>query len=176
MIVYRYISRKSAQRGIRTLTAAIAATLLIAGCGGQEPQPTPAEHKDSAYINAETPGVLSFESGDCFNDVAINEALGEEELNTVQCPGAQNEVFTYSRLDGDLWNETEVLAMADEQCRGVFEANYGSVEDTAYRVYGVPPTETTWANGDRDVMCVIYQPGASFEVDPLAELIQISGG
>ncbi len=64
--------------------------------------------KGPHFIDVETPGVLTFENGDCFHDPAINEAMGEPRLNTVGCVGAENEVFTFVTLNDGPWDGARV--------------------------------------------------------------------
>ncbi|PZR52136.1 hypothetical protein DNL40_13040 [Xylanimonas oleitrophica] len=136
--------------------------------------PSPAEHKDATFLDAEHPGVRGFENGDCFEDPLIARARGEELLATVECVGAQNEVITFVSLD-DLpgWDQAAVEREADARCAAEIHETFPAAHGAGYRVYGVPPSPGTWAGGDRDVMCVVYRPGESFETEPL---IGMSGG
>jgi len=147
------------------------AVVLRPGAG-----PAPLAHKDAAFLDAEHPGVLGFENGDCFEDPEVAAARGEEMLVTVECVGAQNEVVLFVALDdAPAWDEAAVLDAADARCATTVADALGDVERAGYAVYGVPPTARTWADGDRDVMCVLYRPGESFDVEPLADVAAAQG-
>jgi hypothetical protein len=150
---------------IRSAAAIALLVVCLAGCASSAP--TPATTKDAAFFDADYPGVFSFENGDCFHDPAINEAAGEPLLNTVECEGAENEVISYVRLGDGAWDRDRIAEEATSGCREDFERLFGT--ESRYDAFPVLPSETTWTdNGDRDAMCVVYQPGSSFEVDPLS--------
>lgn len=70
--------------------------------------------------------MLTFENGDCFHDPAINEAMGEPQLNTVGCVGAENEVFTFMTLEEQRWDRTAIADEAVAGCERAFRDLWGS--------------------------------------------------
>ncbi len=149
---------------------------LVAGVLALRPTPSaapgPLVLKDATFLDAEHPGVLGFENGDCFEDPEIAAARGEDMLVTVECVGAQNEVVQFVGLsDLTTWDQEAVRTAADERCTTAVAESLGDVAPAGYAVYGVPPTAQTWSDGDRDVMCVLYRPGESFTVEPLADVV-----
>lgn len=147
--------------------AALAVVLVLVLTGGSAAERV-APTKDATYLNADSPGVLSFENGDCFRDVDINEAMGEPALNTVGCVGAENEVYGFAKLDDGPWDVERVRRTATERCERL-AAEVWTVEQRAdLRFYPAPPSEESWtARGDRDAMCVVYSPDGSFTADPV---------
>lgn len=147
------------------LAALAVALVLILTAGSSERVPPT---KDAGYLNADSPGVLSFENGDCFHDVDINEAMGEPALNTVGCIGAENEVYGFAKLDDGPWDVERVRRTATERCEQL-AAEVWTVEQRAdLRFYPVPPSPGSWtARQDRDAMCVVYSPTGSFTADPV---------
>lgn len=148
----------AAPAGLATIAGLL---LVLAGCA---PEPVV---KDSAFIDAETPGVLGFENGDCFLDPADNAALGEERLTATECLGATNQVFAFAALPDGRWAQDRVSAEGTAACGEVFDELWGKADETELDFYAVLPTESTWSDADRDVMCVVYSAEGPFELDPL---------
>ncbi|WP_188754432.1 hypothetical protein [Microbacterium album] len=146
-------------RIVRTLPAL--ALVLLAGCTSQ-----PAV-KDASFINVDTPGVLGFENGDCFLDLEENRALGEEMLTTTECVGASNQVYTFVELSDGPWDEERVAEEATALCEEGFDELWGKPGESDLAFYPAPPSERSWAEGDRDAMCVVYSLEGRFTVDPL---------
>lgn len=103
--------------------------------------------------------VDQIEVGMCFDD---QEAAEVEHLPEVPCDQPhENEVFHVYDVDGDEHPGQEALTAGAEQvCRGEpFTAYVGQpVDQTRFEVYQILPTEDSWARGDREVVCVLYDP------------------
>lgn len=155
---------------IVTVTVVLAATLIATG---EDTTPAVAATvvKDAQFIDADEPGVLTFENGDCFRDPAINEAMGEPQLNTVGCVGAENEVFTFMTLEERRWDRAVIADEAVAGCERAFRDLWGEPGSGTHRldVYPVLPTERSWTqDGDRSAMCVVYSRLGEFKIDPIA--------
>ncbi|MDO8208797.1 hypothetical protein [Conexibacter sp. CPCC 206217] len=169
--------------------AAIAIVLLLAACGGDEhgsaarttaafatTAGTPIV-KDEHFLNADDPGVLTFENGDCFRDPATNEALGEAELNSVECVGAQNEVYTFETLPDGPWDAAAVARAGWRQCGRAFGELWGPRASSPFSYYPALPTRRSWnEDRDRSAMCVVYSPQGRLRADPIEARGQTSGG
>lgn len=118
------------------------ALLLTAACGGSG-TPTP-----------------TIQVGECFDDAEGEEI---EEFDTVDCAEEhQNEVFfVYDVEDADEFPGADALNESGVQrCTGEPFAEYvGEPYDTSrFEVFTVVPTEESWSNGDREVICALYDP------------------
>lgn len=116
--------------------------LVVAGCGGG---------------SGATPTI---EAGECFDD-AEDEQI--EDFDTVDCDDDhQNEVFfVYDTDDADDFPGTEVLHETGmERCTGEPFAEYvgETYEESRFEVFTVVPSEESWGNGDREVVCALYDP------------------
>ena len=116
--------------------------LLLAACGGG---------------SGATPTI---EAGQCFDDA---EGAEIDDFDTVGCDEAhQNEVFfVYDADDADEFPGTEALHEAgmDRCTREPFDEYVGeSYEDSKFEVFTVVPSEESWGNGDREVVCALYDP------------------
>jgi len=97
-----------------------------------------------------------FEAGECTND-SLSGDIGE--IETVDCDEEHTaEAIGQFDLEGDDFpGDDEVSAEATERCQGdIFEDYVGHDYPTSiYLVSTINPTEETWDNGDRTVICVI---------------------
>ncbi|MDQ7903007.1 hypothetical protein RB614_00545 [Phytohabitans sp. ZYX-F-186] len=114
--------------------------------------------KDDTFLDAETPGVLNIEAGECFDDPEYDVAFdGVIVLYRPCVEGAQNQSYGFIRApDGD-WDEPSLRAYAWDGCRRA-QARRWPAGDPGVALYPVLPTRETWADGDRTVMCVRYRP------------------
>ncbi|RIJ76528.1 hypothetical protein D1871_11705 [Nakamurella silvestris] len=152
-------------------TAAAAALLWVwvgSGGGDDTAATTVPVVKDAQFLNVDHPGVLGFENGDCFLDPADSKASGEEGLTSVECIGAQNQVYVFHTLTDGSWDPARITAEATEGCREPFEGIWGTSAASPYRYYPVLPTERSWTEeADRSAMCVVYHVDGTFLIDPV---------
>jgi len=114
--------------------------------------------KDDGFINAQTPGVLNIEAGECFDDPAYDVVFAGVIVNYRPCvEGAQNQSYGFLRMPDAAWDEAAVRAYGWDGCRRA-QARRWPAGDPGVALYPVLPTPETWADGDRTVMCVRYRP------------------
>ena len=116
--------------------------LLLAACGGG---------------SGATPTI---EAGQCFDD-AEDEQI--DDFDTVDCDDEhQNEAFfVYEADDADEFPGTDALHETGMgRCTGEPFAEYvGEPYDSSkFEVFTVVPSEESWGNGDREVVCALYDP------------------
>lgn len=161
---------------VALLLAAVVVVAVVAASafsGGDEP-PAATAVKGPQFIDADEPGVLTFENGDCFRDPARNRADGEQILNTVECVGADNEVFTFLTLDDGAWDAAAVERDGVAGCTRAFRQLWGAPGSGPGRLDAFPvlPTQRSWTqDADRNVMCVVYSRLGAFTVDPINQVI-----
>lgn len=142
-------------RSILALTF-VATSLALSGCsllGGSEsatdPQPSATENSN----------VFTIQVGDCLNDGGSDGEVSE--VPTVPCSEPHDsEAYASITMDDD---EFPGQQAAEEQarldCAAAFDDFVGldyqsSTFDPAYYF----PTKTSWANGDREILCLIVDP------------------
>ncbi|MBB4661255.1 hypothetical protein [Conexibacter arvalis] len=155
------------------LVLIVAGAVAVAAVGGDDAPATVV--KDAHFIDADEPGVLTFENGDCFRDPEKNRAHGEEILNTVECVGADNEVFAFLTLPDGPWDAAAVEREGVAGCERAFGELWGEPGSGPARldVYPVLPTERSWTgDGDRNVMCVVWSHLGEFTADPISQRAQ----
>lgn len=142
----------------RTLVALAlgAASLTLAGCSllgnvGNDTQ-APSGEGDST-------DVFTLEVGDCLNDAGVEGEVSE--VPTVPCsePHDSEAYASILMADGDFPGDDVVDDQAVSDCTTEFDAFVGldyqtSALDFAYYF----PTEASWEQGDREILCLIYDP------------------
>lgn len=110
----------------------------------------------SASGEGEATSVFDLEEGDCFG------AAGEqvETVNVVDCEDPHiYEVYAlvdYESDDQAYPGAEDVSAYADEQCEASFEDFVGiEYESSRWYITSVTPSEETWADGDREIVCTL---------------------
>ena len=100
------------------------------------------------------------EIGTCLSSADL-ESLEVDSLNPIECTSAHDlEVFAKEDLpDGDFPGEDAIFAAADGLCEDAFADYVGtdyweSELDFTY----LYPIESSWAVGDREILCMIYSP------------------
>lgn len=105
----------------------------------------------------------TLDAGTCFNE-SLAEANGEVRhlLTKVRCEQPHDgEVFLASQLAGApealFAGDREVGRVAGVTCLSAFEPYVGKEYATSrLRIAILRPTESTWAKGDRAVVCTLY--------------------
>ena len=116
----------------------------------------PARDKDDLFITAQTSGILDIEGGECFTDPAYSPGAGEPVVLYVPCAqGADNQVYGFVHAADGAYDRDRLASFAWDRC-GRGHAAYWP--ESTLDFYPVLPTAETWADGDRDVMCVVYDP------------------
>lgn len=155
-------------RPLTRLTVALGAASAIAalaGCsllgGGELGSGPSAERDESGQVveGAEGADVFTLQVGDCLNDADAADTVSE--VPVVPCAEPHDsEIYASVILGGDTFPGTDaVLAEGDDQCGTEFDAFIGipyveSIYDFSYYF----PTESSWERGDREILCVIFDP------------------
>jgi hypothetical protein len=166
------------------------AVAAIAGCDAATEEPTPSaatsvrasvaptvEPSEAPSASAEQleTSVLDLEVGDCFS-------VESEELTSVGVVGcdAAHEYEVFAVLEHDAGadapypGEPELLEHADTVCQPSFEAFVGRDYQTSiWYITSLPPSESTWADGDREIVCTLNQLDATQE--PIAVMGSAQG-
>ncbi|TVR36596.1 MAG: septum formation family protein [Nitriliruptor sp.] len=132
------------QTGMRVAGSAVA--VLVLGCS--------------------SPGnVFSVAPGDCFDDPdnAVDEI---SDVPLVDCEEPHdNEVYAVVELeDGDYPGDEAVLNRAQDTCLDAFEP-YVSEPYATSELFAtwLVPTEGSWSEGDREVVCVLFDADGPLE-------------
>ena len=156
------------------LVAVIALALVACQGGGGSPSTssdaipsTPAASEASgpsagasagaSAADGEQTSVLDLEVGDCFTaDVS--------QLETVLVVGCEAShvyevfhVYDHESADDTYPGEDALQNAAAAECEAAFESYVGiDYQDSRWFGTTVPPSEETWANGDREMVCLLH--------------------
>lgn len=143
------------------LLAVGAATVALSGCsilnsltGGGQPT-----RDDSGEVveGNDTTDVFTLQVGDCLNDATASETV--ETIPTVPCAEPHDsEIYASIIMRGDVYpGQDAVIAEADAACLDAFAGFIGtSYAESLYYYSYYFPTEGSWANGDREILCTVY--------------------
>ncbi|WP_285778708.1 hypothetical protein [Microtetraspora sp. NBRC 13810] len=145
--------RRPARRWALLPAAAALGTLFVVPS-------TQVEHKDDAFISAQTTGILLIEGGECFSDPAYSPVAGEPVVVYTPCAdGADNQSYGFVHAADGPWDRASVAAFGWRGCEEMFARRWPGEAASGLGFYPILPTAETWADGDRDIMCAVYEPG-----------------
>lgn len=101
--------------------------------------------------------VFTLEPGQCFNDPGVQDEVSDVEI--VDCAESHdNEVYhTFDISASSFPGESVVLDQAFDGCLGAFDAYVGiDFNSSALDVSALTPTSASWAQGDREVVCYLF--------------------
>ncbi len=135
--------------------------LALAACGGGDDDTTRDENGN--VIAGGEIGVFSLNVGDCFEDLPVGEV---SSLGAVPC--ADEHLFEIYHLFDVVaadFDATAIQTEANDGCLAAFEDYMGVPFETSYFNYDfLQPTAGSWAQGDREVVCV----ATPFDGTPIA--------
>ncbi|MDH3729750.1 MAG: septum formation family protein [Acidimicrobiia bacterium] len=97
-------------------------------------------------------------AGDCFNEPS---GATVSEITLIDCSNEHElEVFANISLSGDAFpGEFAMVEQAFNSCISRFESYVGEPYDTSILyLFPFTPTEQSWADGEREALCVVYEP------------------
>jgi hypothetical protein len=108
--------------------------------------------------------VFDLAVGDCFDDPVTEGEVSS--VSAVDCAQPHdNEVYAVYEYSGDSYPGEEAMsAAADEGCAAEFEDFVGiPYLESALYVTHLTPTQDSWDGGDREIVCVLSEPGEKLE-------------
>jgi hypothetical protein len=143
---------------VRTFTVDMVETESTVPPAAETSPPTQAQ--ETAAPGAEEVDVFDLKVGDCLADSA---PPGEEVSSVQSVPCSEphsEEIYAAVTLpEGDFPGTEAMDAQADELCAAEFESFVGLPyeESVLYLTY-LTPTRESWSEGDREVICSVYDP------------------
>lgn len=144
-----------------TIVTIAAAGIALSGCSILEQFTgggTATRDDDGQVVEGnDNTDVFTLQVGDCLNDATASETV--ETIPTVPCSEPHDsEIYASIIMEGDTFPGSDaVIAEADAACLDAF-AGFVGVEyaDSQYYYSYYFPTEGSWAGGDREILCTIY--------------------
>ena len=124
------------QRGdlLSRITIALSFTLILSACAGN---------------------AFSLEEFQCFNEPDEEEVFNVE---IVDCDENHDlEIYRIFDIDGGTYDATVIDQQALDLCLAQFDGFIGTEYATSdFEIYYLQPTEESWDDGDREVVCAVY--------------------
>lgn len=157
------MSPRATRRRPIALLAICAVVAALAGCtspGPITPDDQPVRDDDGRIVEPnEQTDPFALQVGDCLDDAT---AEGEvQSVPTVPCEQPHDsEIYSSHLLGESSYPGTDaVIQQADALCLDAFVRFVGEPYlDSRFDFSYYYPTEQSWAGGDREVLCVIYDP------------------
>lgn len=154
----------SMPRPIALAMLALVAGLTLSGCSllnSVLPSSEPVRDADSGEITEgqDRADVFQIRVGDCLNTSTLSDEVNA--VPVVPCAEShEDEVYFAFDLDeGDFPGEDVIDAKSDEMCTPEFASFIGmSYEESTLDWYPFTPTAGSWSDGDREILCVAYDP------------------
>lgn len=146
-------------RTIRAIAAVAGAAALLtaASCSGDDEPQRDAE--GNVTETADSADVFDVEVGDCLGDV--DEADEVTDVVLAPCEDEHtHEVYAITDVpDGEFPGVDAFETRATEQCGAEFASFVGVAwEDSELDYNWLQPTEESWSQGDREIVCLAYDP------------------
>ena len=123
----------------------------------------PAQPEETRPTEPEEVDIVDLKVGDCLAEFPPEEGEVIFSIQTMPCSEPHSEeIFAAVALpdgDGDFPGMEAIDAQAERLCVAEFEGFVGlSYEESVLYVGLVTPSEESWTQGDRSILCTIYDP------------------
>jgi Septum formation len=140
------------------LGSAAIAGLLVVGLGACSDDPE--RDESGAVTEGGDESVFDVSVGDCMTDQASAGEVSDVPVVPCEQPHA-SEVFHTYEVPGDTF-PGDFTQITTEQCMPAFQQFVGmAYEQSALEVTTLEPTSQTWAEGDRELVCIIVDPAGN---------------
>ena len=157
------IDRNLRRPTLALLLAAIAGVAL-AGCSS-----IPFTVVDNNPADGVDSGIFTIAVGDCLND---GGAEGEiSSVPKIDCSEPHDsEVYASVIMDDGVFpGQDAIFAEADRDCEAEFDAFVGiNYAESIFSFSYFFPTDESWADGDREIVCLIFDPAGKITSGSLA--------
>lgn len=144
-----------------------AASVVLAGCGGDVA--VRSDDRAGPVVSPAVVDAFDVRVGDCFQGSELSSTDDIEEVfdvDAVPCDVPHdNEVYAIFELpDGDFPGNDELVRLSNEGCLQRFADFVGAEYETSrLDVFSLFPSQTSWEDGDREVVCAVFDPAGPVE-------------
>jgi hypothetical protein len=146
-------------RGFSAIAIA-AATVALAGCSLLGQSGGGGTGTDTGDGEGTDTSAFAIKVGDCINDADVSGSV--ESVPVVDCSEPHDSEAYASIImdDGDFPGADEVDSQSQDGCLAAFADYVGTDYDSSkFSISYYYPTEDSWANGDREILCTVYVDG-----------------
>lgn len=139
-----------------------AAGLLLSGCSllNQLTNTTPRDASGSPTAENDHADVFSIKVGDCLNDAAASGTVTTAPIVPCSKPHDSEAYKSITLKNGDFPGADAIKTQAEQGCAAAFPDFVGiSYDDSKLSISYYFPTSDSWANGDREILCTVYDDG-----------------
>lgn len=143
--------------------AAIAAVaMVLSGCSlvGQLSNTTQRNASGTPTAANTSANVFTIRVGDCLDDASATGTVTTAPIVPCSTPH-DSEAYKSVKMTGSVFPGPDaVTAQANEACAAAFPAFVGiAYDDSNLSISYYFPTKDSWANGDREILCTVYDDG-----------------
>lgn len=148
-------------RTLAILTVGVA-SLALAGCsllGNITNNNSDGATPSDAPTAGDSTDVFTIAVGDCLNDGGVTGEVSEVLVIDCAQPHDSEAFASIMMTDGDFPGDDAVQQQAADNCTAEFGTFVGTAYDTSTLDFAYYyPTESSWAQGDREILCLLYDP------------------
>ena len=136
--------------------------LIVLGFLGYKLMTDADRDSSGTIVDAGSLDVFQIRVGDCFDDTAGSEEISS--LPAVPCDQPHdNEAYASFNVSlASYPDEDSMYELAFESCQERFEPFVGmAYENSSLDIYTLYPTSQGWAQGDREVVCAVFDMEAN---------------
>jgi len=144
------------------LLAIAAAAVVLSGCSvlDQLNNTTPRDASGTPTAENTDANVFSIKVGDCLDDASSTGTVTTAPIVPCSEPHDSEAYKSVQMTDGAFPGADAVTTQANEACAAAFPAFIGvPYDDSNLSISYYFPTKDSWANGDREIMCTVYDDG-----------------
>jgi len=144
------------------ITTIAAAGLLLSGCSilNQLTNTTQRDASGTPTAENDNADVFSIKVGDCLNDATASGTVTTAPIVPCSKPHDSEAYKSILMKDGDFPGDEAVKTQADQGCADAFPDFVGiPYDDSKLSISYYFPTTDSWSNGDREILCTIYDDG-----------------
>jgi hypothetical protein len=138
------------------------AGFLLSGCSllNQVTNTTQRDASGTPTAENDNADVFSIKVGDCLNDATASGTVTTAPIVPCSKPHDSEAYKSIKMKDGAFPGKDAVKTQADEGCGAAFADFVGiSFDDSNLQISYYFPTSDSWANGDREILCTVYDDG-----------------
>ncbi|MDP9027100.1 MAG: septum formation family protein [Actinomycetota bacterium] len=151
-----------ARTRVLALLAIAAAAMTLTGCGliAQLNNTTPRDASGTPTAENTNAGVFTIKVGDCLNDASSTGTVTTAPIVPCKEPHDSEAYKSVQMSGGAFPGPDAVTSQANEACAKAFPTFIGvAYDDSNLSISYYFPTKDSWANGDREILCTVYDDG-----------------
>jgi hypothetical protein len=144
-----------------SLLAIAAVGLALSGCSLlNQLKTTPRDASGTPTAENTAANVFSIKVGDCLNDASSTGTVTTAPIVPCSKPHDSEAYKSVQMTDGAFPGADAVTAQANEACADAFPTFIGiAYDDSDLKISYYFPTKDSWANGDREILCTVFDNG-----------------